>query len=132
MKHCNEFGVDVNDVLVACRCRVTGEIFYYPVTRQERDHPRLGHKNSIRSVGMANFGSDEDINNFLNLSDVFMLHISSGGFELNLSQAKLTEIPTIANPYSCFEEQVGLDKGTLETEETYPIVTGKQIGRAHV
>lgn len=126
LKHLHEHGLKDTDLLLPYRCRESGEIFYMPPRAGDFDNPRTGTKNSVRCIGLGNFAPESAINDFLNISDAFILCITSGGFELFLSQAKLTEIPTIANPYSCFEEQCGEDKGTIEVKEnfTYEIGTG--------
>ncbi len=126
LKHLKEHGLEEVDLLLPYKCRTTGEIFYLPPKRGDFDNPKTGDKNSVRCIGLGNFAPESAINDFLNISDVFILCITSGGFELFLSQAKLTEIPTIANSYSCFEDQVSLDKGTIPVEEnfTYEIGTG--------
>lgn len=131
LKHCQEYGVEPTDVLTAWRCQATGEVFYVPVKigTDDQVNPRTGQK-TVKPVGMSNFATEDQLNEFFNLSDVFMLHISSGGFELFLSQAKLVELPTIANSYSCFSEQVGLEKGTLITDETYYYEIGSGFKKA--
>ncbi len=124
--HCKEHDIDPNDVLFAYRCKVTGEIFYLPERKGDFDNPKIQDKGTVRCIGLDNFAPEYVINEFLNLSDVFILCVTSGGQENFLSQAKLTEIPTISNSYSCFEDQVGLEKGTLVVDEnfTYEIGTG--------
>ena len=132
IKHAKEQGLKEDDLLLPYRCRVTGEIFYLAPRTGDFDNPRTGEKNSVRCVGIGNFAPESTINDFLNLADVFVLCITSGGFELFLSQAKLTEIPTIANEYSCFEEQCGADKGTLIADQNFTYEVGTDFKKAAV
>ncbi len=120
-----QYGVDINDILAVYRCKTTGETFVLPYSGENIQNPKTGQKDSLMTVGLDNFATESQINEWYNLLDVFTLPITSGGLELGSIQAKLCELITLINDYSCFEDQCVPEAGsiTLDWTKTYEIGT---------
>lgn len=89
------------DVYATYKCRATGQFYVLPYTGQGIDNPKTGHKNSLYTVSLTDQLPPQQINEWYNMLDCFCLPITSGGQERAIQEAKLCELVTLANPYSC-------------------------------
>lgn len=101
---CDEFGINKNDVLTTYACRNCGEYEVKPFTGLEID---CKHCRTVKSqtTTQPGFGiSDASLNEVFNLMSVYCHPITSGGQEIPVQQAKLTELITLVTNYSCGED----------------------------
>lgn len=99
-----EYGLNPEEVLACYKCRVTGEYFVMPFRGQDLDNPNSGHQKTLVTVNTQDKLPAEQVNEWYNLLDTFCLPITSGGQERAVQEAKLCEIITLMNPYSCGED----------------------------
>lgn len=119
-----DHGLDKEDVLCTYRCRTSGDCFIMPFQGEELNNPKTGEQKSLLSMGLDNPLSIEQVNEWYNLLDVFCLPISSGGQERCVQEAKLCELITLMNPYSCGEDNCVSEAYSLPLE----YATYREIG----
>jgi glycosyltransferase involved in cell wall biosynthesis len=115
-KLCKEYGVDENEVLATYKCRATGEYFVMPFTEQNLDNPVSGHQKSLITVNITDGLTDEQVNEWYNLLDVYVHAFTSGGQERSIQEAKLCELTTLVTNYSCGEDCCVPEAGSLPLE----------------
>jgi len=72
--------------------------------------------NSCQTTGVQNGISEEQLNIVYNLMDVYCHPFTSGGQELPIQEAKLTELITLVTNYSCGEDSCSEESGGLPLE----------------
>lgn len=128
-KYC---GLAEDDVLCCYKCRATGEYFVLPYKGQDLDNPITKNPKSLITVNITDGLTDEQVNEWFNLLDCFIHPISSGALERSVSEAKLTEIPALINPYSCFEDQCGEKTGSIELNQSFYFEAGTNFKKSTV
>lgn len=99
-----EYGVDKSEVLATYKCRATGEYFIMPFSGQEIANPKTGHQKSMVTVNIVDGLTEEQVNEWYNILDVYVHAFTSGGQERAIQEAKLTELITLVTDYSCGED----------------------------
>lgn len=127
-----EYGLDNNDILAVYKCRATGEMFIMPYQGEELKNPKTGQEKSLLTVGLDNPLPETEINNWYNLLDVHVLPITSGGLEVGDLQAKMCEVITMINDYSCGEDRFYEDTGTIKLDWLATRELGTQFIKAVV
>ena len=136
-----EYGVNPEEVLACYKCRATGEYFLQPFTGQDLDNPKTGHQKSLITVNIQDGLTDEQVNEWYNILDVYAHPFTSGGQERSIQEAKLTELVTLVTNYSCGEDSCVPEAGSLPLEyaeyrengtefikaATYPSSIAKQL-----
>lgn len=131
-KHRKDAGLAPEDILCCYKCRATGMYFVLPFQGREIDNPVNGAQKSLITCNTVDGLTDRQVNEWYNLLDVFCHPITSGALERSVSEAKLTEIPVLINPYSCFEDQVGPNSGAIELEQSFYFEIGTDFKKATV
>lgn len=127
-----EFGLKNEDILCCYKCRMTGEYFVMPFTGQDINNPKISHQKTMITVNVQDKITNQQLNEWYNLLDVFCLPITSGGQERGVQEAKLTEIITLINPYSCGEDNCHPQAGSLPLEYSTYREIGTQFIKASV
>ena len=110
---CKEYGVPVEEVLAAYKCRATGEWFCQPYTGQDINNPVTGHKGSMVTANTQDGLTEEQICEWYNILDVYAHPFTSGGQERSIQEAKLCELITLVTNYSCGEDSCEEGAGSL-------------------
>ena len=99
-----EIGVDPKEILTTYICKNCGEYQVKSFSGQDLDCPLCG---SLKSQVTTNVGlgvTESQLNEIYNLMDVYCHPFTSGGQEIPIQEAKLTELVTLVTNYSCGEE----------------------------
>ncbi len=126
----DQYGINSEDILFVYKCRLTNTYVILPNKGQDIDNPINGAQKSLVTVGINDHLPVECINEFLNLLDCFTLPITSGGQEYWTYQAKLCEVPTLLNSYSCFEDLFDEETGSLEIDQAFTREIGTEFIKA--
>lgn len=110
---CKEMGVNQNEVLATYKCRKTGQYFVMPFAGQDINNPNTGDEKSLVTVNVSDGLTDEEVNEWYNLLDVYIHAFTSGGQERSIQEAKLTELITLVTNYSCGEDSCQGDAASL-------------------
>jgi glycosyltransferase involved in cell wall biosynthesis len=121
-----ELGVDPSRVLTTYVCRNCKqyEIKPFQLAPEEYAKPRIdvnkgqnqpcphcGSKNGQITANVTDGVSEEQLNEVYNLMDVYCHPFTSGGQEIPIQEAKLTELITLVTNYSCGEEYCTPESG---------------------
>lgn len=109
----NEFKISNNDLLTTYVCRQCGNYQIKPYTGQDLNCPHCKSEKSQITTNPANGINEEKLNEVYNTMDVFLHAFTSGGMEVPVFEAKLTEIPTLVTNYSCGEDSSKVEVGSL-------------------
>lgn len=145
MDRIKEYGVNPKEVLACYKCRATGEYFLLPFTGQDIDNPKTGHQKSLITVNIQDGLTDEQVNEWFNILDVYAHPFTSGGQERSIQEAKLAELVTLVTNYSCGEDSCVPEAASLPLDyaeyrengtefikaATYPSSVAKQIKRVY-
>lgn len=129
-----EIGLDPSRVLTTYVCRNCKqyEVKPFALTPEEYKKPRIdvnkgqnqacphcGSKNGQITANVTDGVTEEQLNEVYNLMDVYCHPFTSGGQEIPIQEAKLTELITLVTNYSCGEDWVTPESGgfPLEWEE---------------
>lgn len=110
---CKEMGVDKSDVLATYKCRRTGQYFILPFSGQDLDNPVTGDKKSLITVNSADGLTEEQVNEWYNVLDVYAHAFTSGGQERPIQEAKLAGLVTLVTNYSCGEDSCEEGAGSI-------------------
>lgn len=99
-----EFGVSEEDVLVSHFCSNCFAYEVKPYEKQNKKCLKCNSNESLDTVNIVNGVSDSQLNEIYNIMDVYCHPFTSGGQEIPVQEAKLTELITLVTKYSCGEE----------------------------
>jgi glycosyltransferase involved in cell wall biosynthesis len=136
-----EIGVPNEEILTTYVCKNCGEYEIKNFTGQDLNCKFCGSQKSQTTTNVAIGVSEEKLNEIYNLMDVYCHPFTSGGQEIPIQEAKLTELVTLVTNYSCGEEMCQKDAYSLPLEwseyrehgtefikaSTYPESIAKQI-----
>jgi glycosyltransferase involved in cell wall biosynthesis len=108
-----EKGIDPKDILTTYFCKQCKSYFVSPFAGQEQDCPVCGGKKTVNTTNISHGVSEEQLNEIYNLMDVYCHPFTSGGQEIPIQEAKLTELITLVTNYSCGEEYCTQESGGL-------------------
>lgn len=115
-KLADEYGVNKKEILTTYICK---NCFQYEIK------PFYGHDLNCKFCGSeksqitSNVGlgvSEEQLNEIYNLMDVYCHPFTSGGQEIPIQEAKLTELITLVTNYSCGEDLCEKESGSFPLE----------------
>jgi glycosyltransferase involved in cell wall biosynthesis len=104
MKLASEYGVDPKEIYTTYICKSCGSYEVKNFTGQDLDCKFCGNQKSQTTTNVAIGISEEELNEIYNLMDVYCHPFTSGGQEIPIQEAKLTELITLVTNYSCGEE----------------------------
>lgn len=113
MKLAQEYNINPKEIYTTYICRACGEYEIKNFSGQDLD---CKYCRSAKSQITTNVGigvSEEELNEVYNLMDVYCHPFTSGGQEIPIQEAKLTELITLVTNYSCGEEMCKPDAASL-------------------
>lgn len=106
----SEKGIDKLDILTTYVCSNCGSYHISPYQGQKKDCPNCGSKETVNTTNTRKGVSEKQLNEIYNLMDLYCHPFTSGGQEIPIQEAKLTELVTLVTDYSC-----GVDNCTEES-----------------
>jgi hypothetical protein len=136
-----EKGLNKEDILTTYFCKACGEYEVRPFTGQEQNCRFCGTEKSLNTTNIKAGVSEEQLNEIYNLMDVYCHPFTSGGMEIPIFEAKMTELITLVTNYSCGEDSSTLESGSFPLDwaeyrepgtqfikaSTYPSSIAKQL-----
>ena len=101
LRFCRDLEIDPSEVLATYKCRATGNYFVRPYAGQDLNNPETGHEKSLVTVNVQDGLTEEQLNEWYNILDVYCHPFTSGGQERGIQEAKLCELITLVTNYSC-------------------------------
>lgn len=108
-----EKGIDNMDILTTYFCKQCKEYAITPFNGQERDCSCCGSQKSVSTTNINHGVNEKQLNEIYNLMDVYCHPFTSGGQEIPIQEAKLTELITLVTDYSCGEDYCHEDSGGI-------------------
>lgn len=99
-----EKGIDPNRVLTTYVCEKCKSFEIKKFTTEKEDCPFCGAKKSQKTTSTKLGVSETQLNQIYNNMDVYCHPFTSGGQEIPIQEAKLTELITLVTNYSCGED----------------------------
>lgn len=107
-----EKAIQNEDILTTYFCTTCDSYWVRPFMGEKCQCRECGNKSlSTTSVGAG--VSEEQLNEIYNLMDVYCHPFTSGGQEIPIQEAKLTELITLVTDYSCGEDSCTEESGGL-------------------
>ena len=108
-----EKGLSPSDILTTYVCNKCKGYSIRPFTGQEQNCNLCGSKKTQNTTNTGNGVTESQLNEIYNLMDVYCHPFTSGGQEIPIQEAKLTELITLATDYSCGEDNVTEESGGI-------------------
>ena len=136
-----EKSLNKEDILTTYYCKVCNQYEIKPFYGQDLDCRFCGSKKSQVTTNTKDGVNESQLNEIYNLMDVYCHPFTSGGMEIPIFEAKLTELITLVTDYSCGEDSSKLECGSFPLEwseyrepgtqfikaSTYPSSIAKQL-----
>ena len=140
-----EKGIDTSRILTTYYCSACRQYEIKPFSGQEQRCKFCGSEKTQNTTNVSSGVSDEQLNEIYNLFDVYCHPFTSGGQEIPIQEAKLTELITLVTDYSCGEDCCTPQSGGLPLEwaeyrepgtqfikaSTYPSSIAKQLAKVY-
>ena len=140
-KLAGEIGVNPKEILTTYTCKNCGEYEIKPFTGQDLNCKYCGTEKSQTTTNVGLGVTETQLNEIYNFMDVYCHPFTSGGQEIPIQEAKLTELITLVTNYSCGEEMCEPEANSLSLEwseyrehgtefikaSTYPESIAKQL-----
>jgi glycosyltransferase involved in cell wall biosynthesis len=113
IKLAKEYGIDTKEIYTTYICKSCGS---YEVKSFEGQDLNCKFCDTEKSQVTTNVGlgiSEKELNEVYNLMDVYCHPFTSGGQEIPIQEAKLTELITLVTNYSCGEEMCKNEAASL-------------------
>ncbi len=111
-----EHDIPNEEVLATYKCRQSGRYYVRPFVGEGIDNPETGFKGSLVTVNVQDGLTEEQVNEWYNLLDVYVHAFTSGGQERSIQEAKLCELITLVTNYSCGEDSCNEEAASLPLE----------------
>lgn len=111
-----EYGIDPREILTTYICKKCGEYEIKNFHGQDVDCRFCKSEKSQVTTNVGIGVTEEQLNEVYNLMDVYCHPFTSGGQEIPIQEAKLTELITLVTNYSCGEEMCQESAGSFELE----------------
>ena len=105
--------INPNDILTTYFCNKCNSYEIRPFTGQEQKCNHCGSDKSLNTTNIAHGVSEKQLNEIYNLMDVYCHPFTSGGQEIPIQEAKLTELITLVTNYSCGQDNCTIDSGGI-------------------
>jgi hypothetical protein len=99
-----EKGIDPNKILTTYFCSKCKQYEIKSFSGQQLNCKFCGSQNSVNTTNIENGVSEKQLNEIYNLMNVYCHPFTSGGQEIPIQEAKLTELITLVTDYSCGED----------------------------
>ena len=103
-KMAEEFGIDKAEILTTHVCKKCGNYEIKKYDGEDQDCISCGSEKTQVTPNVGCGVREEQLNEIYNLMDVYCHPFTSGGQEIPIQEAKLTELITLVTSYSCGEE----------------------------
>lgn len=111
----DEKNIDMNDILTTYFCSSCHSYHVRNFFGQNRQCRSCG-KETLNTTNVSQGCSEEQLNEVYNLMDVYCHPFTSGGQEIPVQEAKLTELITLVTNYSCGEDSCSKESGGIPLE----------------
>ncbi len=108
-----KYDIPQDRILTTYVCRKCGHYHVKPFIGEELNCQVCGEEKSVFTTSVAAGVTEEELNEVYNLMDVYCHPFTSGGQEMPIQEAKLTELITLVTNYSCGEEYGTKESGGL-------------------
>lgn len=125
-----EKNIDHSLVLTTYYCKECNQYEVKPFIGQDLDCQLCGSEKSQQTTQISNGVSESQLNEIYNLMDVYCHPFTSGGQEIPIQEAKLTELITLVTDYSCGTDYSTNDSGGLPLKWTEYREPGTQFIKA--
>lgn len=115
-KLCEEHGVSMSDIITTYVCRSCREYEVKNFNQHEENCKSCGGKASQVTTSPGFGVTEPQLNEVYNLMDVYCHPFTSGGQEIPIQEAKLTELVTLVTNYSCGEDSCEGGAGSFPLE----------------
>lgn len=112
-KLAKELHVNETDILTTYVCGACGSFGVHNFKGQHLNCPHCGKEKAYSTTGITSGVSEDQLNQVYNLMDVYCHPFTSGGQEIPIQEAKLTELVTLVTNYSCGEDNCTPDSASL-------------------
>ena len=112
-KLAEEYGIDKSEILTTHVCKKCGEFQMKPYDGEDKDCPLCGSEKSQVTTSVGFGVTEAQLNQVYNFMDVYCHPFTSGGQEIPIQEAKLTELITLVTNYSCGEESCEEGSGSI-------------------
>lgn len=138
-----EKSIDTTKVLTTYYCKNCKNYDIKPFNGQENQCPHCQSPKSLNTTNVQGGVSEGQLNEIYNLMDVYCHPFTSGGQEIPIQEAKLTELITLVTNYSCGEDTSTRESGSFPLDwaeyrepgtqfikaSTYPSSISKQLSK---
>lgn len=108
-----EYNIDPAEILTTHVCKKCNDYEVKPYRGQDQDCNLCGTPKSQVTTNVGFGVREEQLNEIYNLMDVYCHPFTSGGQEIPIQEAKLTELITLVTDYSCGEESCEEGSGSI-------------------
>ena len=116
IKLAKEYNIDPKEIYTTYVCKSCGGYEIKNFTGQDLNCPICGAEKSQITTNVGLGITEEELNEVYNLMDVYCHPFTSGGQEIPIQEAKLTELITLVTNYSCGEEMCQDEAGSFALE----------------
>ncbi len=117
-KLAKEYGISESEILTTYVCKKCSCSKIKPYTGEDQTCESCGSEKSQVTTNVGFGITEPQLNEVYNLMDVYCHPFTSGGQEIPIQEAKLTELITLVTNYSCGEEQCEEGSGSIPLEWT--------------
>ncbi len=111
-----EKGIDNSDILTTYVCSNCGAYYITNFKGQKQKCSACGSEGSVNTTNTGKGVTEQQLNEIYNLMDVYCHPFTSGGQEIPIQEAKLTELVTLVTNYSCGEDNCTEESGGIPLE----------------
>lgn len=130
LKLVTEKKIQLSDILTTYYCDKCKQYEVKPFAGQDLDCRFCGSKKSQQTAQVTRGVSESQLNEIYNLMNVYCHPFTSGGQEIPIQEAKLTELITLVTNYSCGEDYSSEESGGLPLDWTEYREPGTQFIKA--
>lgn len=105
--------LNISDILTTYHCPSCKNYHVVQFFGKNQDCPYCKSKESFNTVNVKNGINENQLNEIYNLMDVYCHPFTSGGQEIPIQEAKLSELVTLVTNYSCGEDCCSESSGGL-------------------
>lgn len=131
-----DIGVDNKDILITHVCHSCHKYIVKPFEGEGSDCPMCGQtgEKALNTPSVYMGVDTDELNEIYNMMDVYCHPFTSGGQEIPIQEAKLTELPTLVTNYSCGEDLCVKGSGSLplKWEKDWEASTNFVKARTHI
>lgn len=115
-KLADELGLDKKRIMTTYFCPSCGSYGVHCFEGQQKDCPHCGIKKTYNTTSIQAGVNEDQLNEVYNIMDVYCHPFTSGGQEIPIQEAKLTELVTLVTNYSCGIDSCNAEAASLPLE----------------